>query len=221
MLPGLREPAVLVSVLLRLLWHYHDRLLAADFFQPLLHLRTTHHVWDNGQRPFCRDADGCSWTVQNRTGSRGQWRRLSKLCIRRKEISQKLHLITYCIFVTLNLYVCFVFLGIQLFNLLGFHTRCLLSESGVLLCSIFSKKNVLITHCTKLHLPWCILWEDNCFTDLLMSVSMFFLQTYQDSDIDIFSFGTPLNTVSLFTILLHLSIEIKAWVSAKLMDIYF
>lgn len=50
---------------------------------------------------------------------------------------------------------------------------------------------------------------------------MFFLQTYQDSDIDIFSFGTPLNTVSLFTILLHLSIEIKAWVSAKLMDIYF
>uniref|UniRef100_A0A3Q1FSQ4 Phospholipid-transporting ATPase n=1 Tax=Acanthochromis polyacanthus TaxID=80966 RepID=A0A3Q1FSQ4_9TELE len=34
---------------------------------------------------------------------------------------------------------------------------------------------------------------------------------YQDSDIDIFTFGTPLNTVSLFTILLHLSIEIKAW----------
>ncbi|XP_054648594.1 phospholipid-transporting ATPase VB isoform X2 [Dunckerocampus dactyliophorus] len=35
---------------------------------------------------------------------------------------------------------------------------------------------------------------------------------YQDSDIDVFTFGTPLNTVSLFTILLHLSIEIKAWV---------
>ncbi|XP_042349883.1 phospholipid-transporting ATPase VB [Plectropomus leopardus] len=34
---------------------------------------------------------------------------------------------------------------------------------------------------------------------------------YQDSDIDIFTFGTPLNTISLFTILLHLSIEIKAW----------
>ncbi|XP_070693411.1 phospholipid-transporting ATPase VB [Pempheris klunzingeri] len=34
---------------------------------------------------------------------------------------------------------------------------------------------------------------------------------YQDSDIDVFTFGTPLNTVSLFTILLHLSIEIKAW----------
>ncbi|KAF3693808.1 putative phospholipid-transporting ATPase VD [Channa argus] len=35
---------------------------------------------------------------------------------------------------------------------------------------------------------------------------------YQDSDIDVFTFGTPLNTISLFTILLHLSIEIKAWV---------
>ncbi|XP_034037641.1 probable phospholipid-transporting ATPase VB [Thalassophryne amazonica] len=34
---------------------------------------------------------------------------------------------------------------------------------------------------------------------------------YQDSDVDIFTFGTPLNTVSLCTILLHLSIEIKAW----------
>ncbi|KAK7922859.1 hypothetical protein WMY93_009761 [Mugilogobius chulae] len=35
--------------------------------------------------------------------------------------------------------------------------------------------------------------------------------TYRGSDIDIFAFGTPLNTISLFTILLHLSIEIKAW----------
>lgn len=34
---------------------------------------------------------------------------------------------------------------------------------------------------------------------------------YENSDVDIFTFGTPLNTVSLFTILLHLSIEIKAW----------
>uniref|UniRef100_A0A8C3AQU1 Phospholipid-transporting ATPase n=1 Tax=Cyclopterus lumpus TaxID=8103 RepID=A0A8C3AQU1_CYCLU len=34
---------------------------------------------------------------------------------------------------------------------------------------------------------------------------------YQDSDIDVFTFGTPLNTISLFTIILHLSIEIKAW----------
>ncbi|MED6270353.1 hypothetical protein CHARACLAT_009327, partial [Characodon lateralis] len=34
---------------------------------------------------------------------------------------------------------------------------------------------------------------------------------YQDSDVDIFTFGTPLNTVALFTILLHLAIEIKSW----------
>ncbi|XP_028444605.1 probable phospholipid-transporting ATPase VB [Perca flavescens] len=34
---------------------------------------------------------------------------------------------------------------------------------------------------------------------------------YRDSDIDVFTFGTPLNTISFFTILLHLSIEIKAW----------
>lgn len=57
---GVREPAVLVPVLLRLLWHCHDRLLADDFFQPLLHFPTTHHVWDNGQRCFGRNAAGGS-----------------------------------------------------------------------------------------------------------------------------------------------------------------
>lgn len=46
-------------------------------------------------------------------------------------------------------------------------------------------------------------------------------QAYKDSDIDIFTFGTPINTVSLFTILLHLSIEIKAWVSPKRMNICY
>ncbi|XP_068133918.1 phospholipid-transporting ATPase VB isoform X2 [Hyperolius riggenbachi] len=35
--------------------------------------------------------------------------------------------------------------------------------------------------------------------------------TYWKSDIDIFSFGTPINTIALFTILLHLAIEIKNW----------
>ncbi|XP_060771268.1 phospholipid-transporting ATPase VB [Neoarius graeffei] len=35
--------------------------------------------------------------------------------------------------------------------------------------------------------------------------------TYQGSDIGIFSLGTPMNTVSLFTIILHLAIEIKSW----------
>ncbi|XP_069055473.1 phospholipid-transporting ATPase VB isoform X1 [Pleurodeles waltl] len=34
---------------------------------------------------------------------------------------------------------------------------------------------------------------------------------YKDSDIDILSFGTPINTISLFTILLHLAIDIKTW----------
>ncbi|TKS72465.1 putative phospholipid-transporting ATPase VD [Collichthys lucidus] len=42
---------------------------------------------------------------------------------------------------------------------------------------------------------------------------------YQGSDIDIFSFGTPLNTISLFNILLHLSIEIKAWTAVHLIII--
>ncbi|XP_055743924.1 LOW QUALITY PROTEIN: phospholipid-transporting ATPase VB-like [Salvelinus fontinalis] len=37
--------------------------------------------------------------------------------------------------------------------------------------------------------------------------------TYHGSDIDIYTFGTPINTVSLFTILLHLVIEINTWVS--------
>ncbi|XP_030621399.1 probable phospholipid-transporting ATPase VB [Chanos chanos] len=35
--------------------------------------------------------------------------------------------------------------------------------------------------------------------------------TYHGSDIDIFTFGTPMNTVSLFTIILHLAIEIQSW----------
>ncbi|XP_066523155.1 phospholipid-transporting ATPase VB isoform X2 [Hoplias malabaricus] len=35
--------------------------------------------------------------------------------------------------------------------------------------------------------------------------------TYRGSDIDIFTLGIPMNTVSLFTIILHLAIEIKSW----------
>ncbi|XP_069510371.1 phospholipid-transporting ATPase VB isoform X2 [Ambystoma mexicanum] len=35
--------------------------------------------------------------------------------------------------------------------------------------------------------------------------------TYRGSDIELISFGTPINTISLFTILLHLAIEIKTW----------
>uniref|UniRef100_A0A3Q3IRB2 Phospholipid-transporting ATPase n=1 Tax=Monopterus albus TaxID=43700 RepID=A0A3Q3IRB2_MONAL len=45
------------------------------------------------------------------------------------------------------------------------------------------------------------------------SLVCFFIpyMAYWNSDVDLFTFGTPLNTISLFTILLHLSIEIKAW----------
>ncbi|XP_072529657.1 phospholipid-transporting ATPase VB [Salminus brasiliensis] len=35
--------------------------------------------------------------------------------------------------------------------------------------------------------------------------------TYEGSDVDIFTLGIPMNTVSLFTIILHLAIEIKSW----------
>lgn len=63
----------------------------------------------------------------------------------------------------------------------------------------------------------CFCW----FTAYILTTCNFLPQVYQDSDIDIFTFGTPLNTVSLFTILLHLSIEIKAWVSTELMGIFF
>ncbi|XP_018110451.1 phospholipid-transporting ATPase VB isoform X1 [Xenopus laevis] len=35
--------------------------------------------------------------------------------------------------------------------------------------------------------------------------------TYRGTDMDILSFGTPINTISLFTILMHLAIEIKTW----------
>lgn len=39
------------------------------------------------------------------------------------------------------------------------------------------------------------------------------LQTYCGSDIDIFSFGNPINTAALFIILFHLLIECKSVVS--------
>uniref|UniRef100_A0A803XZE2 Phospholipid-transporting ATPase n=1 Tax=Meleagris gallopavo TaxID=9103 RepID=A0A803XZE2_MELGA len=34
---------------------------------------------------------------------------------------------------------------------------------------------------------------------------------YKDSDIDVFSFGNPINTVSLLTIILHQALEMKTW----------
>uniref|UniRef100_F7GIK3 Phospholipid-transporting ATPase n=1 Tax=Monodelphis domestica TaxID=13616 RepID=F7GIK3_MONDO len=35
--------------------------------------------------------------------------------------------------------------------------------------------------------------------------------TYKDSDIGVFTFGTPINTISLITILLHQAMEMKTW----------
>ncbi|XP_036888858.1 phospholipid-transporting ATPase VB isoform X2 [Sturnira hondurensis] len=35
--------------------------------------------------------------------------------------------------------------------------------------------------------------------------------TYRDSDVDVFTFGTPINTISLATILLHQAMEMKTW----------
>ncbi|XP_047412583.1 phospholipid-transporting ATPase VB isoform X3 [Sciurus carolinensis] len=35
--------------------------------------------------------------------------------------------------------------------------------------------------------------------------------TYKGSDIDVFTFGTPINTISLITILLHQAMEMKTW----------
>ncbi|XP_032862577.1 phospholipid-transporting ATPase VB isoform X2 [Tyto alba] len=35
--------------------------------------------------------------------------------------------------------------------------------------------------------------------------------TYKDSDIDVFSFGNPINTISLLTILFHQALEMKTW----------
>ncbi|KAE8286052.1 putative phospholipid-transporting ATPase VB [Larimichthys crocea] len=61
----------------------------------------------------------------------------------------------------------------------------------------------------------------NMLDAFYQSLACFFIPylAYQGSDIDIFSFGTPLNTISLFTILLHLSIEIKAWTAVHLIII--
>lgn len=125
---GLCEPAVLVSVPLRLLGHRHDWLLADDFLQPLLHLRPTHHVWDNGQRRFCRDAAGRSWTVPDRAGCRGEWH------------AQTLP-DAYSCYLTHCTEVC-VILGIHEINFLVFHARCLLPESCVLLYSIPGKRRI-------------------------------------------------------------------------------
>ncbi|XP_036096989.1 probable phospholipid-transporting ATPase VB [Molossus molossus] len=65
--------------------------------------------------------------------------------------------------------------------------------------------------------------DSECYNLLTFWVSMldafyqslvcFFIPylTYKDSDIDVFTFGTPINTISLATILLHQAMEMKTW----------
>ncbi|XP_058578383.1 phospholipid-transporting ATPase VB isoform X2 [Neofelis nebulosa] len=53
-----------------------------------------------------------------------------------------------------------------------------------------------------------------CIVDAFyQSLVCFFIPylTYKDSDIDVFTFGTPINTISLATILLHQAMEMKTW----------
>ncbi|XP_036279516.1 phospholipid-transporting ATPase VB isoform X3 [Pipistrellus kuhlii] len=65
--------------------------------------------------------------------------------------------------------------------------------------------------------------DSECYNPLTFWISMmdafyqslvcFFIPylTYKDSDIDVFTFGTPINTISLTTILLHQAMEMKTW----------
>ena len=49
---------------------------------------------------------------------------------------------------------------------------------------------------------------------------VFFLQAYADSDVDLFTWGTPITTLALFTILLHLGIETKTWVRSLIVGLF-
>uniref|UniRef100_A0A7M4EY11 Phospholipid-transporting ATPase n=1 Tax=Crocodylus porosus TaxID=8502 RepID=A0A7M4EY11_CROPO len=54
----------------------------------------------------------------------------------------------------------------------------------------------------------------NMIDALYQSLVCFFIPyfTFYDSDMDIFSLGTPITTIALFTIILHLAVETKTWV---------
>uniref|UniRef100_A0A8D2L9A8 Phospholipid-transporting ATPase n=1 Tax=Varanus komodoensis TaxID=61221 RepID=A0A8D2L9A8_VARKO len=60
----------------------------------------------------------------------------------------------------------------------------------------------------KPHMFWM-----NMIDAFYQSLVCFFIPyfTYYDSDVDIFSWGTPITTIALFTIILHLAIETKTW----------
>ncbi|NXX18954.1 AT10A ATPase, partial [Podargus strigoides] len=53
----------------------------------------------------------------------------------------------------------------------------------------------------------------NMIDAMYQSLVCFFIPyfTYYDSEVDIFAWGTPITTIALFTIILHLAIETKTW----------
>ncbi|NWR60004.1 AT10A ATPase, partial [Bucorvus abyssinicus] len=53
----------------------------------------------------------------------------------------------------------------------------------------------------------------NMIDAMYQSLVCFFIPyfTYYDSEVDIFTWGTPITTIALFTIILHLAIETKTW----------
>ncbi|KAJ8253162.1 hypothetical protein GJAV_G00209800 [Gymnothorax javanicus] len=63
----------------------------------------------------------------------------------------------------------------------------------------------------------------NMIDAFYQSIVCFFIPyfAYADSDVDLFTWGTPITTLALFTILLHLSIETKTWTWLNLASILF
>ncbi|XP_069747994.1 phospholipid-transporting ATPase VA isoform X1 [Narcine bancroftii] len=63
----------------------------------------------------------------------------------------------------------------------------------------------------------------NMIDALYQSLICFFFPylAYQDSDVDIFTWGTPITTLALFTILMHLCIETKTWTWMHVTSIVF
>lgn len=62
---GLREPPVLVPVLLWVFWHVNDWLLDLDSFQSPFHIGATHHLWCLGQRRVCGDTHAAPTAVHD------------------------------------------------------------------------------------------------------------------------------------------------------------
>lgn len=56
------------------------------------------------------------------------------------------------------------------------------------------------------------------FLFFVPTCSLLFCQAYADSDVDLFTWGTPITTIALFTILVHLGIETKTWVRRARVD---